>query len=450
MSLSQPDQLEMNSSLTFSHASHTYVCTRKIRRPFKASCVASTNRKQQSSKSAAKVKGITEVSGGKSRHFGLAGNTDKDLPVHEQSAASTSKNLSDLLKGLILPVGFPDSVTPDYLAYQLWAVPSHVTGWMGSSLITSSLLAAVGLKAGAGTAAAGAASIRWITKDGIGALGRLLVSAGRGGTVFDEDPKRWRLIAEGFTTSGRALEIATAVFPQQFVLLAGLGNFTKAVGKGMGNPCFRIIQTHFAKNNNVGDVAAKEQVWEVVAQLIGLALSVALLNAIDATGDPTNAVWAWVAIQSVHVALRYKSLSVIQLPTLNQKRSCALVNAHLRGRQLPDVKTGNYEEAMLAGPTSSTPSVQFGCSASKVFSASDATQRLLSLAELYSEERYILVWRAAKDRSCYRRQLVLQTVLGHYGRPAGWQTKATQQAGWDTDRIVIRSNEDRFAVVQGS
>ena len=78
--------------------------------------------------------------------------------------------------GLILPVGYPDSVTPDYLAYQLWAVPSHITGWMGSSVITSSLLAAVGLKAGAGTAAAGAASIRWITKDGIGALGRLLVS----------------------------------------------------------------------------------------------------------------------------------------------------------------------------------------------------------------------------------------------------------------------------------
>ena len=41
---------------------------------------------------------------------------------------------------------------------------------------------------------------------------------------------------------------------------SGLGNFTKAVGKGMGNPCFRIIQTHFAKQTNVGDVAAKEQV----------------------------------------------------------------------------------------------------------------------------------------------------------------------------------------------
>lgn len=78
--------------------------------------------------------------------------------------------------GLFLPVGFPETVSPDYLAYQLWAVPSHITGWMGGSLITSSLLAAVGIKAGAGQAAGAAASIRWITKDGIGALGRLLVS----------------------------------------------------------------------------------------------------------------------------------------------------------------------------------------------------------------------------------------------------------------------------------
>ena len=98
------------------------------------------------------------------------------LTLHTTSFAVITMHTRHLgTAGLILPVGYPDSVTPDYLAYQLWAVPSHITGWMGSSLITSSLLAAVGLKAGAGTAAAGAASIRWITKDGIGALGRLLV-----------------------------------------------------------------------------------------------------------------------------------------------------------------------------------------------------------------------------------------------------------------------------------
>ena len=46
----------MNSSLTFPRASHTCLCSQTARRPFKASCVANTNRKQQSSKSAAKVK----------------------------------------------------------------------------------------------------------------------------------------------------------------------------------------------------------------------------------------------------------------------------------------------------------------------------------------------------------------------------------------------------------
>lgn len=467
-----------HSSLTSPLVQHTCTSTRLARRPFKAINVANTSREQKASKSGAKIKGITEVSGGKSRHFGFADNSaEKGTPPElSRTDASPSKNVTDLLKGLILPVGYPDSVTPDYLAYQLWAVPSHITGWMGSSLITSSLLAAVGLKAGAGTAAAGAASIRWITKDGIGAIGRLLVSAGRGGTVFDEDPKRWRLIAEGFTTTGRALEIATAVFPQQFVLLAGLGNFTKAVGKGMGNPCFRIIQTHFAKDNNVGDVAAKEQVWEVVAQLIGLALSIALLNGIDATGDPTNAVWAWVAIQSVHVALRYKSLSVIQLPTLNQKRSCALVNAHLQGQQLPDVQRGNSEEAMIAGPASCSPHVHFGCTVSSAFDNASATEQLLSLAELYAEERYMLVWQGSEG------QVLLKTTA----RPvdtlralwqAGWlankgvqdasdehlqqslgamQTNfagflhATRQAGWDTDRVVIRSKGARFSVARSS
>ena len=87
------------------------------------------------------------------------------------------------------------------------------------------------------------------------------------------------------------------------------------------------------------------QVWEVVAQLIGLGMSIALLNAIEATGDTTNAVWAWIAIQSVHVVLRYKSLSVIELPTLNQKRACLLVNAFLKGQQLPGMLSYSYINA---------------------------------------------------------------------------------------------------------
>ena len=44
-----------------------------------------------------------------------------------------------------------------------------------------------------------------------------------------------------------------------FLLLAGAGNLTKAVGKGLGKPSFRIIQNHFALRNNLGDISAKEE-----------------------------------------------------------------------------------------------------------------------------------------------------------------------------------------------
>lgn len=87
-----------------------------------------------------------------------------------------SHEASGLSAGFFLPRGYPDTVTPDYLSFQLWAVPAHISGWMSTSLATSSLLKAVGVGDSAVGATAAAAAIKWITKDGIGAAGRVLVS----------------------------------------------------------------------------------------------------------------------------------------------------------------------------------------------------------------------------------------------------------------------------------
>jgi hypothetical protein len=43
----------------------------------------------------------------------------------------------------------------DYLAYQLYTVPAHITGWLSISLTTSSLLKAVGINAGGGVCTTG-------------------------------------------------------------------------------------------------------------------------------------------------------------------------------------------------------------------------------------------------------------------------------------------------------
>ena len=51
------------------------------------------------------------------------------------------------------------------------------------------------------------------------------------------------MVAELCTSAGAGLEIATAAFPQHFLLLAGAGHFAKALAKAMGKPVFRVIQT---------------------------------------------------------------------------------------------------------------------------------------------------------------------------------------------------------------
>jgi len=97
---------------------------------------------------------------------------------------------------------------------------------------------------------------------------------------------------------GLALEISTSLYPQHFLALASTGNFAKALAKGMGKPVFRVVQTHFAASGNVGAVAAKEEVWEVAAQLAGYAASVAVLQSLEGTGA---CLWWGVGGQSVAV-----------------------------------------------------------------------------------------------------------------------------------------------------
>jgi hypothetical protein len=234
------------------------------------------------------------------------------------------------------------------------------------------------------------AGIKWVTKDGIGALGRFFVGS-RLGTAFDEDPKRWRMIAEAVTTLGLALEVATQLYPAQFVVLAGAGTLAKATGKGMGRPCFRVVQTYFGAANNVGDVAAKEEVWEVTAQLVGLAASVAVLSLLDVLGMPEAVVPTWAAIHGVHVALRYNALRKLRFPWPNFKRGAALLRAYVLHGRVLSVDEVHAMEPILTGPEDAGLNCVLGCSLEETVFG-DAAMDLHELLEMYGKERYVLAW----------------------------------------------------------
>ena len=209
--------------------------------------------------------------------------------------------------------------------------------------------------AGPATVVATSAAIKWITKDGLGAAGRLIV----GGRLASGAAPAAVAPACHSEQSSEAC-CTPHLVPHHCARCARCAYCVQCLTRTRGaGP---------AATNNVGDVAAKEEVWEVAAQvcaactlagwhcwhccprassflaaapfyphaslhrivvgsfvclcvrlqMAGLASSVALLQLVEGMGRPEAVVPAWLAVHSMHVGLRYLALSALRFPYPNQ------------------------------------------------------------------------------------------------------------------------------------
>ncbi|KAI4338901.1 hypothetical protein MLD38_023908 [Melastoma candidum] len=301
--------------------------------------------------------------------------------------------LPEAVKEFILPAGFPESVSDDYLQYMLLQFPTNVTGWICHALVTSSLLKAFGVGSFSGsTAAASAAAIRWVSKDGIGAVGRLIIG-GRFSSLFDDDPKQWRMYADFIGSAGSIFDLTTQLYPAYFLPLASLGNLTKAVARGLKDPSFRVIQNHFAVSGNLGEVAAKEEVWEVSAQLLGLALGILILDTPGLVKSFPPLAFTWMSMRLFHLWLRYQSLSVLMFDTINLKRACILVKSHVVNSKVSELEECNKNENILLWQRFIKPRIVLGASLVELLGHDRSSSQVKSLLKLYGKERYILTIR---------------------------------------------------------
>uniref|UniRef100_A0A7C9E456 Protein root UVB sensitive/RUS domain-containing protein n=1 Tax=Opuntia streptacantha TaxID=393608 RepID=A0A7C9E456_OPUST len=136
--------------------------------------------------------------------------------------------------------------------------------------------------------------------------------------LFDDDPKQWRMYADFIGSAGSIFDLTTQLYPAYFLPLASLGNLSKAVARGLKDPSFRVIQNHFAASGNLGDVAAKEEVWEVTAQLIGLALGILILDTPGLVTSYPALLATWTSMRVFHLWLRFQSLSVLKFETVTE------------------------------------------------------------------------------------------------------------------------------------
>ncbi|KAJ6427270.1 hypothetical protein OIU84_022795 [Salix udensis] len=250
----------------------------------------------------------------------LVPDLSKDEFVVSPTSSSSLFSVNDLWSHcttlfvrLMLPQGFPQSVTSDYLDYSLWRAVQGVASQISGVLATQALLYAVGLGKGAIPTAA---AINWVLKDGIGYLSKIVLS--KYGRHFDVHPKGWRLFADLLENAAFGLEMLTPAFPHLFVFIgatAGAGRSAAALIQAATRSCF---YAGFAAQRNFAEVIAKGEAQGMVSKFIGIMLGIALANC---TGSSTPLAFAsfsvvtWVhmfcnlKVVSIHSIKDFKSLS---------------------------------------------------------------------------------------------------------------------------------------------
>ncbi|XP_057448868.1 protein root UVB sensitive 1, chloroplastic [Lotus japonicus] len=246
----------------------------------------------------------------------------------------------DLLVRLMLPEGYPNSVTSDYLEYSLWRGVQGVACQVSGVLATQSLLFAVGLGKGAIPTAA---AINWVLKDGIGYLSKILLSDF--GRHFDVNPKGWRLFADLLENAAFGLEMCTPAFPHLFVPIGAVAGASRSAASLIQASTRSCFFAGFAAQRNFAEVIAKGEVQGMASRFIGIALGIGLGNCI---GSSTPLVLAsFSVITWIHMYCNLKSYQSIQLRTLNPYRASLVFSEYLLSGQAPPVKEVNNEEPLF-------------------------------------------------------------------------------------------------------
>ncbi|CAI0390585.1 unnamed protein product [Linum tenue] len=375
-------------------------------------------------------KSVWEVQGG--RRISLIPDFIKDeffiAPSSSQHDYYSFGNLwfqcKALLTRLMLPEGFPHSVTSDYLDYSLWRGVQGVASQISGVLATQALLYAIGLGKGAIPTAA---AINWVLKDGIGYLSKIMLS--KFGRHFDVNPKGWRLFADLLENAAFGLEMLTPAFPHLFVLIgavAGAGRSAASLIQACSLPLalfFNFAATRscfyagFAAQRNFAEVIAKGEAQGMVSKFIGIMIGIAIANQIGSSIPLALTTFGVVTV--IHMFCNFKSYQSIQLRTLNPYRASLVFSEYLLSGQAPPIKEVNEEEPVFSAiPFLTTNSggraVPDVLSSEAKHAAAEIVKRLqlgsslgdivnnkddaLALFSLYQDEGYILT--EHKGRFC--------------------------------------------------
>ncbi|CAI9096464.1 OLC1v1032621C1 [Oldenlandia corymbosa var. corymbosa] len=238
--------------------------------------------------------------------------------------------------------GFPNSVTPDYVPFQVWDLLQGLSTYIRTMLSTQALLSAIGV--GEKSATVIGATFQWFLRDLTGMLGGILFTCYQGSNL-DSNAKMWRLVADFMNDLGMLMDLLSPLFPSAFIFVVCLGSLSRSF-TGVASGATRAALTqHFALQNNAADISAKEGSQETVATMIGMAFGMILAHI---TMGHSLSIWiCFLSLTLFHMYANYRAVSCLSLITLNCQRSSTVFLEFFKNGQVLSPKEVSSLERIL-------------------------------------------------------------------------------------------------------
>ena len=256
--------------------------------------------------------------------------TNSLRPQHHKQSTPTSTSLVKKCMDPFLPAGYPSSVTPDYSPYQtydsLQAFASTIAGLLASRAVF------VGMGVGSEDASLVTTMLLYIAQETIGRVATILF-AHQFSQRIEAEVKFYRFVADilndiafildclspGLTTLGRVCTLCVS-------------NACRAMCGVAGGSSKAILSAHFAKEDNIGELNAKDGSQETVVSLIGMWVGGLVVSRIHDTFET----WCClIPLLAMHLWANWKAVKSVRLTSLNAERAdilfSALLKSHVKG-----------------------------------------------------------------------------------------------------------------------
>ncbi|KAG5729079.1 UPF0420 protein [Termitomyces sp. T112] len=308
----------------------------------------------------------------------------------------------DFLAKVFLPSGYPSSVTPDYLRYQILNALQAFCNSLASLLSSRAVLEGSGV--GDPSATATDALLLTVVQDVFGRFTTIFGAYALGSSLVPE-AKSYRFLADVLNDTAVIFDTLSPVFssPSFPLRIPGLrigalciSASCRALCGIVGGGSKAAITLHFATPllgvGDVGDLNAKDSSKETVLALLGMLLGTLLVPHISGPWPTYSALFLLVIL---HLLINYLAVCGLELRTLNRQRAGKAWNLY---RLSTESKAPSPAEVSRIDNVLSRPDVfhdDLGriigrCTIGSYFSDIFHEHFPCRLLEIFAQERYLL------------------------------------------------------------